>query len=147
MTDSAGHALRWRCPECGVRLSSLAESPDAAQDNLVDLVRGHLRLNHPEEAETINALAAASWLAGEAPHVELYGGPFDGAQVWLPPGPLPDVLGAQLDPKTGDVVVARSATVRLLLGGQPTTYRLGERSAAAASGRPPRYLYDGRTQA
>lgn len=133
MTDSNGHLLRWLCPECGVRLRSGASSLDGARDGLVDLVREHLTQRHP--ADQVNAAAAASWLEGAGHLVELWGGPHDGATVWLPPGPLPDLIGVQAA-DDGALLPVRSATVRLLLAQHVDSYRRRDDS--------PRYVWAAR---
>jgi hypothetical protein len=127
--------VRWTCPQCGEATSTVVgASSDDAHRVLQGLVRQHLDDVHP--GSQANAAALAQWLAGTGQLVQLWAGPHDGGHLYLPPGPLPDVIGVHLT-TTGTLYPVRSAVLRL----RPdvTTYRLGE----PASGRL-RYLYDGR---
>lgn len=139
MSDTErGHALRWECPECGARVTGMAESLEAAEGALLAAVREHCGLHG---RPIPNEHAAASWLAPAGHLVELWGGPFDGDRLWCPPGELPDVIGAHRT-ADGAVVPIRSAVARLLP--HVETYRRGDPAAAAAAGRRLRYLHDGR---
>lgn len=133
MTTERGHALRWQCPQCGARMRSEALDRDTAQDLLVDLVREHLEAVH--HAADVNARAQVSWLAPAGHHVTLWGGPHDGAALWLPPGELPDLIGVQRAPD-GQLHPLRSATTRLLTGCE--TYARGGEDGRDGS---TRYLY------
>lgn len=128
---------RWTCPECGSRVTGMAETQDGALEALQAGVREHVAI-HGEPAP--NPAAQTSWVAAAGHLVELYGGPFDGDRLWCPPGELPDVVGVHRT-TDGAAVPIRSATARLLP--HVSTYRLGDLVAARARGRAPRYLYDG----
>ena len=119
MTTERGHALRWQCPECGARLRSEALDRGTATDLLAELVREHLAAVH--QAPDVNARAQVSWLAPAGHHVTLWGGPHDGAQLWLPPGELPELLGVQRG-QDGQLYPLRSSLARMLPAVE--TYRL-----------------------
>lgn len=106
---TAGHAVRWTCPECQVRVTGMAQRQDDAETALLAAVRDHAQLH----AGPVNAVAAASWLAEAGHLVELYGGALDGDRLWLPPGDLPDVIGVHRT-ADGAAVPIRSATLRML---------------------------------
>lgn len=139
MSTERGHALRWTCPECRTTVRTEALDLERAEGALLDVVREHLASFHG--AEDVNAHAAASWLAPAGHLVTLWGGPYDGLELWCPPGDLPDVIGVTRA-ADGAVVPIRSAAARLLP--HVVSYRLGELAGARARGARPRYLYDGR---
>lgn len=142
MTQERGHALRWTCPECGSRITGMADTPDAAEGALIEGVREHSATHQsPELSNPVAQAQGGGWLAAAGHRVELWGGPFDGDSVWCPPGDLPPVVGI-MRTADGAVVPTRSATVRLLP--HVAAYRLGDPVAARAAGRPVRYIYDGR---
>jgi hypothetical protein len=132
------HTARWTCPECGTSLTSTALDQGTAAQAAGQVAREHLELHGAEHA---NPRAAASWLAGAGQQLELWGGPFDGATLWCPPGELPDVVGMHRT-ADGALVPIRSATARLMP--HVESYRLGEPAAALARGRLVRYLHDSR---
>lgn len=132
--------LRWVCPECGTSIRAEALDPETAQDALVQVVREHLAAIHPRDQ--VNAyVQATGWLAAAGHQVELWGGPFDGARLWCPPGELPDVLGA-VRGDDGAVHLLRSTTARMLTGCE--TYRRGVGEAPGLRGGGVRYLHDRR---
>lgn len=132
----------WVCPECDARLTSIADEQPAAREALQQVIRTHLDRAHDGGQGLTNAAAqAGGWLAPAGHLVELWGGPDDGATVWVPPGELPPVIGVHVT-DDGTVVPVRSATARLMA--DVRTYRVGSAEAAAAAGRPVRYQYDGR---
>lgn len=114
------HRTRWTCPECGVRVTGMAERKDAADAAAQAAVREHLDVFHP--GAEVNTHAAASWLAAAGHLVELWGGPYDGARVWCPPGPLPGVIGVKTS-ADGQLVPVPAAWC---LWGGADQYVLGE---------------------
>lgn len=141
VNDERGHALRWVCPECSTSLRAEALSLEAVEGAMVQLVREHCEQIHDTQPNPVAQVGG--WLAAAGHLVELWGGPFDGTQVWCPPGELPDVVGMHRT-ADGTVVPVRAASARLLP--HVVTYRLGELMAARYRGRAPRYLYDGRSR-
>lgn len=118
---TAGHALRWRCPECGVRLRAMAQNLDTAEEALVSIVREHLATVHA--APGVNAVAQASWLDGAGRRAELWGGPHDGDTLWVPSGGLPDGIAVERTPH-GGVVPHRLAGGRVRDTATAAVYRL-----------------------
>lgn len=104
-------AARWSCPECGARLSSFATAQASADDAVTELVREHLALFHG--GALANPVAAASWLAPAGLRAELYGGPHDGEQVWMPSGDLPETIALHRA-EDGTVVPLRGELARVL---------------------------------
>lgn len=131
--------MRWVCPECLTSLRCEAQDDQVAQDALQGVVREHLDQQHP--GAQVNAYAAAGWLAAAGHPVELFGGPFDGAGLWLPPGPIPDAIGTRRT-AGGQVVPVRLSIAMHVRDVEH--YRRGEPAAAQAGGRRLRYLYAGR---
>lgn len=128
-------ARRWSCPECGQRITAWADDQDTADAACVQQVRQHVVRAHAATAHMVNAHAqVAGWLSAAGHLVTLWGGPEDGAQLWLPPGQLPAAIGVVR--LAAGLEVIRSVTVRRLPGVH--TYRCGGTVDA------PRYLYDGR---
>lgn len=138
MSTERGHALRWICPECGTSIRTEALQADTAQQALFVVVQEHL--DHFHLDALVNAHAAAGWLAAAGHLVTLWGGPFDGSQLWLPPGPLPTVVEV-VRMGSGALVAVRGEAAALMAATVP--YRCGEVAAAQASGRAVRYLHDG----
>lgn len=132
---------RWTCPECQARLTAMGATVQQALTMLQEDVAWHLREQHPDSAGLTNAAAQAGGWPGAAGHrAHLWGGPEDGAELWLPPGAVPDVIGVTRT-AAGRLALIQSATARLMNGVH--TYRAGSPEAAQAAGRPIRYLYDG----
>lgn len=114
----------WTCPECGVRLIGAAVLEDVARTALLDSVREHLAMMHADSRDLTSAAAQAGggWLAAAGHLVELWGGPYDGARVWCPPGPLPGVIGVKTS-ADGQLVPVPAAWC---LWGGADQYVLGE---------------------
>lgn len=136
MTTERGHAVRWVCPGCMTSIRAEAREADTAQEALEEVAREHITQMHP--GERVNAQAAASWLAAAGHRVQLWGGPFDGAQLWLPPGPLPTVV--EVVRMDSGALAALRGDAAAMVGTVP--YRQGELVAARARGGLVRYLHD-----
>lgn len=116
----------WACPECQEKLTAEGPREAEARTALQLVIRAHLDLQHDGARGVANAAAQArsGWLSAAGHRCALWGGPEDGAELVLPPGPLPPLLWVHRD-LDGHLVPVWSAAASAYLRGEPgARYRL-----------------------